>query len=152
MNKILVCVDFSVSSEPILEQAAKFARLEAAEIMLLHVAEPNPDFVGYEAGPEVVRLQMAEVYRNEHRQLQALAATLEEKGISASSELVQGPSADTILSHADSLDASLIIMGHPRPRKTLPPHPRQRLQQRTKTRQSPRPTRPRAGGIVLATH
>ena len=111
MNKILVCVDFSVSSEPILEQAARFAKLEAAELMLLHVAEPNPDFVGYEAGPEVVRMQMAEVYRHEHRQLQALAAKLEEKGISASSELVQGSSADTILSHADSLGASLIIMG-----------------------------------------
>jgi len=111
MNKILLCVDFSVSSKPILEQAAKFAKLEAAELMLLHVAEPNPDFVGYEAGPEVVRLQMAEVYRDEHRKLQALAATLEEKGISASSELVQGSSADTILRHADSLGASLIIMG-----------------------------------------
>lgn len=111
MSKILVCVDFSVSSDPILEQAAKFAKLEAAEIMLLHVAEPNPDFVGYEAGPEVVRLQMAEVYRNEHRRLQALAATLADKGIQVSSELVQGSSAETILRHADSLGASLIIMG-----------------------------------------
>ena len=29
----------------------------------------------------------------------------------SASELVQGPSAETILSHADSLGASLIIMG-----------------------------------------
>jgi nucleotide-binding universal stress UspA family protein len=54
---------------------------------------------------------MAEVYRDEHRKLQALAADLAKKGIQVTSELVQGSSADTILSHADSLDASLIILG-----------------------------------------
>jgi nucleotide-binding universal stress UspA family protein len=111
MNKILVCVDFSVSSGPILEQAAKSAEAGSAELILLHVAAPNPDFVGYEAGPEVVRLQMAEVYRDEHRKLQALAADLAKKGLQVTSELVQGPSAETILSHADSLGASLIILG-----------------------------------------
>ena len=111
MNKILVCVDFSVSSGPILEQAAKSSEAGSAELILLHVAEPNPDFVGYEAGPEVVRMQMAKAYRDEHRQLQALASDLTKKGIQVTSELVQGPSAETILSHADSLGASLIILG-----------------------------------------
>lgn len=111
MKKILVCVDFSVSSGPILEQAAKFAKMESAELVLIHAAEPNPDYVGYEAGPEVVRIQMAEVYRNEHRKLQELADEMAQKGITVTSELVQGPSAETILKHADSLGASMLIMG-----------------------------------------
>ena len=98
--KILVAVDLSEASARVVEAARRVATQSGADVYLLHVAEPNPDFVGFEAGPDVVRSQVAEEYRREHRAVQELAEHLREAGISATALLVQGPTVATTLEQA----------------------------------------------------
>lgn len=109
--KVLVAVDLSEASARVVEAARRVAMQSGADIYLLHVAEPNPDFVGYEAGPDVVRSQVAEEYRKEHRALQQHAEHLREAGISTTALLVQGPTVATTLEQAAKLDAALIVVG-----------------------------------------
>lgn len=108
---ILVAVDLSPASENVVEAAGRVARLTGAKVYILHTAEPEPEFVGYDAGPEVVRTQVAHEYRREHRDVQALADRLRADGLDATALLIQGPTVETALREADNLDAELIVVG-----------------------------------------
>lgn len=108
---ILVAVDLSPASEKVVEAAGNVAKLTGAKVYILHVAEPDPDFVGYDAGPEVVRTQVAGEMRREHRDVQALAEKLRGDGLDATALLVQGPTVATTLKEADKLKAELIVVG-----------------------------------------
>jgi nucleotide-binding universal stress UspA family protein len=79
-------------------------------VRLLHVGEPDPVFVGYEAGSAAVRYQVAHEYRDEHRRLQEHAKVLRDVGIEATPLLIRGPTADTILGEAAKLEVDLIVM------------------------------------------
>lgn len=107
---LLVAVDFSSVSDDQLEIVGRLAR-PTREIYLLHVAEPDPSFIGLEAGPDEVRHQVAAEYHREHEQIQTLAARLREAGHEVSALLVQGPTVDTILKQADKLGAEVIVVG-----------------------------------------
>jgi len=108
---ILVAIDLSPASEKVVAAAGRVAKLTGAKIYILHAAEPEPDFVGYDAGPEVVRTQVANEYRREHRDVQALADRLRADGLDATALLIQGPTVETALREADHLDAELIVVG-----------------------------------------
>ncbi len=108
---ILVAVDLSPASEKVVEAAGKIAKLTGASVYILHAAEPEPDFVGYDAGPEVVRTQVAQELRREHRGVQALAEKLRNDGLDATALLVRGPTVETTLKEAESLKAELIVVG-----------------------------------------
>lgn len=108
---ILVAVDLSPASEEVVKTAGNVAKLTGAKIYVLHVAEPEPDFVGYDAGPEVVRTQVAGELRREHRSVQALAERLRVEGLDATALLIRGPTVETTLKEADSLEAELIVVG-----------------------------------------
>jgi nucleotide-binding universal stress UspA family protein len=111
MKSLLVSVDFSVQTEPVLDVARELGKSLAARIWLVHVAEPEPDFVGYAPGPDVVRDQVAKKLRKEHTELQELATGLREDGLDTTALSVQGPTVDRILSEADKLDVDMIVMG-----------------------------------------
>ncbi len=111
MKNILVALDFSASTEKIIEQAAQLGTAFQAKIWLIHVAAPEPDFVGYEAGPQYIRDDRAEKLRGEHHNLQQYAAQLKAQHITTEALLVQGPTAETILVEAKKLKADLIIIG-----------------------------------------
>lgn len=108
---ILVAVDLSPASAKVVEAAGRVAKLTAAPVYVIHTAEPEPDFVGYDAGPEVVRTQVAQELRREHRDVQALAETLRKDGIDATALLVRGPTVETTLKEAENLGAELIVVG-----------------------------------------
>jgi len=108
---ILVAIDLSPASGKVVAAAGRVAKLTGAKIYILHAAEPEPDFVGYDAGPEVVRTQVANEYRREHRDVQALADRLRADGLDATALLIQGPTVETALREADHLDAELIVVG-----------------------------------------
>jgi len=108
---ILVAVDLSPASEKVVEAAGRVAKLTDATVYILHAAEPEPDFVGYDAGPEVVRTQVAQELRKEHRDVQALAEKLRSDGVDATALLVRGPTVETTLKEAESLEAELIVLG-----------------------------------------
>jgi nucleotide-binding universal stress UspA family protein len=108
---ILVAVDLSPASGKVVVAAGRVAKLTGAVVYLLHVAQPEPDFVGYGAGPETVRTEVAREFHREHREVQALAETLRGDGVEATALLIQGPTVETTLKEADRLDAKLIVIG-----------------------------------------
>lgn len=109
---ILAAVDFSAFTEPILAAVERIAAaVPETRVWLLHVAEPDPSFVGYDAGPAVVRDQVAAEYREERQRLQGYADGLRRSGRDVAALVVQGAIAETILAEADALDVQLIVMG-----------------------------------------
>ena len=105
----LVAVDFSEVTQKQMETVIRL--LADRAVFVLHVAEPDPDFVGFQAGPHEVRDQIAAEYREEHQAVQALADRLRSEGIDATALLVQGPTAATVLDQAERLEADLIVVG-----------------------------------------
>ncbi|QJD30202.1 universal stress protein [Methylococcus geothermalis] len=109
--KLLVAIDFSDLTDKVLAQAKLLARALSAEIWLLHVAEPEPDFVGYDADPLVMRDLTAETYKIWHRRIQEAAEALRAEGLNCTGLMVQGPTVDTILKEAERLQADMIVLG-----------------------------------------
>ena len=108
---LLVAIDFSDSTDLILRVTARLAKSLDASVWVVHVAEPNPDFVGFEAGPEVVRGQVAKELRQEHRRLQDHTDGLREKGVDATAMLVQGPTVETLLAMVEKQSTDLVVVG-----------------------------------------
>ncbi len=111
MNQILVAIDFSDSTPLVIDQAMILAQATSAKIWLIHVAAPDPDFVGYQTGPQTERDFMAHKYRDEHHELHEWADKLREKGIDVTALLIQGATIETILEKAKSLTVDMIIVG-----------------------------------------
>jgi nucleotide-binding universal stress UspA family protein len=111
VRKILAAIDFSPVSEAVVEQAESLARAFSAELTLLHVAAPDPDFVGYEAGPQTVRDARAEELHTEHRELQATAESLRQREVPCHALLIQGPTVEKILEEAQRIGADAIVLG-----------------------------------------
>jgi nucleotide-binding universal stress UspA family protein len=103
-------VDFSGVSDDQLEIVGRLAKPNR-EIYLLHVAEPDPSFVGYEAGPDEVRHEVAVEFKREHEQLHSFADRLREQGHEVQALMVQGPTVQTILKQAEKLEAEVIVVG-----------------------------------------
>ena len=107
----LVAVDFSAVTERVIEVAAALARDCGGTITLLHVARPEPDFVGYDAGPQSVRDQVATEFRAQRRMLQDLADRLRAAEVEATPVVVQGSIAETVVEQATRIGAALIVVG-----------------------------------------
>lgn len=109
--KLLVAIDFSDPTDLILRVAKRLAAGLDASVWIVHAAEPEPDFVGYDAGPEVVRGQVAKELRDEHRRLQDYAEQLREAGLETKAILVQGPTVEALLEMAEKQGSDLIVVG-----------------------------------------
>lgn len=87
----------------------------------LRRAEPSKSFLHFAffvtffpqlvAGPKVVRDQVAEEFRKEHKAVQQYAETLRDAGIDSTGLLIRGPTVDTVLLEAKRIEADLIIVG-----------------------------------------
>jgi len=109
--KILAAVDFSPVTEQVLQTLVQMAATFPAQVSLVHVAPPDPAFVGYEAGPDAVRGQVAAELHASHRKLQALADRLRASGVDVTALQLQGPTVATLLAEAKRLGAALIVLG-----------------------------------------
>ncbi|MDX5396164.1 MAG: universal stress protein [Hymenobacteraceae bacterium] len=112
MKNIVVTIDFTKNSTQLIEKAAALAQQLQAKLWLLHIAAPDPDFVGYEPGPQSVRNIRADELRTEHVQLQELTDQLIKDGMDAEGLLIQGPTSETITDAAVKLHADLIVIGY----------------------------------------
>jgi nucleotide-binding universal stress UspA family protein len=74
---ILVPLDFSEVTLEVIDQASLLARSLDAKLWLIHVATPEPEFIGYETGPQTVRDRVALELRQEHRSTQQVAEKLD---------------------------------------------------------------------------
>ena len=108
---ILAAIDISRATEAVVATVERVARASGARVWLLHVAEPEPDFMGYEAGPDVVRDQVAREYHDEHKAIQAHAQRLRDAGLDATALLIQGSIVETTLREAARLEAELLVVG-----------------------------------------
>jgi nucleotide-binding universal stress UspA family protein len=111
MKNIVLPIDFSEVSPLAVKQAGELAKAMGSHLWLIHVADPEPDFVGYDAGPAVVRQQVAEQMRDEHRDLQGLADELRGEGVEVTPLAVQGPTVASIVSEIENRNADLVVMG-----------------------------------------
>lgn len=111
MKNIIVSLDFDHTEEVLLKKAKAFGKAFNAKIWLLHIAAPDPYFVGYEPGPQYIRDSRAEELKDEHRLLQKFAKQLQDSGIETEALLVQGATIETIIAEAKKLKAELIIAG-----------------------------------------
>jgi len=109
--KYLVAIDFSESMKKIIESVKLCIRDEKDEVILLHVAEPDPDFVGYEVDTKQMRDIEAKRYYKEKCDLEAIKEDLTKEGINSKAFLIQGAIVDTILKKAEKLAIDVIIMG-----------------------------------------
>ena len=111
MDNILAAIDFSPITPTVVDKAAEIARCFASKLWLIHIAAPEPDFVGYGTGPQSKRDWRAKTLREEHRYIQDKALELEQSGIDVTPLLVQGMTVETILQEASKLKTDMIVIG-----------------------------------------
>lgn len=111
MKNIVLPVDFALTGDRVSEVAIGLSRSLGAKLWFLHVAAPDPDFVGFSTGPQYIRDHRADVLRQEHNDLQRMAEDARAKGADAEALLIQGPTTESILDQAARLKADVIIMG-----------------------------------------
>jgi nucleotide-binding universal stress UspA family protein len=112
MKNILVAVELDQFDEQIIEKATQFAMAFNSRLWLVHIAAPEPDFVGYDVGPQYIRDSRAEELKNEHKALQELGSSLKNKGVNAEGLLIQGATIEMIIEESKKLEVDLIITGH----------------------------------------
>lgn len=112
MKNILVTVDFDKGETLLIEKAFQMANAFGSKLWLMHIAAPDPDFVGYDVGPEYIRDSRASELRKEHRQIQAYSETLKKRGVESEGLLVQGATIEMIIKESKKLNVDLIIAGH----------------------------------------
>jgi nucleotide-binding universal stress UspA family protein len=112
MKNILVTIDFNENEKLLLDKAFQLAESFDAKLWLMHIAAPDPDFVGYEVGPQYIRDSRASDLRKEHKLLQEYATIFKKKGVDSEGILVQGPTIEMIIEESKKLKVDLIIAGH----------------------------------------
>lgn len=111
MKSILVPVDFSDCAKLVIEAAIPMAKALAASVTLIHVAQPEPEFIGYEPGPQTVRDSVAKELVEEHRKIRALEKAFKDAGVSVTALVFQGYPVEKIEEQALKHHVDMIIMG-----------------------------------------
>jgi nucleotide-binding universal stress UspA family protein len=118
--RILVAIDLKAGTNRLLVEAQRYGHALNAIVDIIHVAPPDPDFVGYIKShrPEEQnqidseREPHAKALRAEHHKTQAIAAMLRANGVRVDQTLtVQGPILETILAHVSKFDSDLLMLG-----------------------------------------
>ena len=112
MKNILVPIDFNKNENELLEHALRYARAFNAKLWLLHVAAPEPEFIGFGVGPQYIRDTRATELRKEHRLMNDFTDIVKEEGLDCEGLLINGATIEMILEEAEKLDIGLIITGH----------------------------------------
>lgn len=115
MKNILVALDFSSSTQSVVDAACRIGRIEGATLHFLHVVEPMPDYIGYDAAG-VIPAPAIDPQKNFSQEtaannLEKTANSIKSRGLTVSAELATGIPASAIIAKAKELPASLIVMG-----------------------------------------
>jgi len=112
MKNILATINFEKDEQKLIDQASEIAKAFNAKLWLMHIAAPDPIFVGYKIGPQYIRDTRAHELREEHKQIQNYSNQLKENGIEAEGLLVQGATIEMIMEESKKLNIDLIVAGH----------------------------------------
>lgn len=126
MKKLLAAVDFSGTTDAVLEQASALAKALEAKLWILHVASDQTQAIAYEAtqfsgfSPEFVSMPgdvqlardlNAEELKREHAQLLTISSMLRNSGVDAQTILLKGDAAKYIVDKANELGVDIIFLG-----------------------------------------
>lgn len=111
MRNIVAAIDFSERTEAVLRLATNQARAFSSHLWLVHVAAPEVGFIGYDAGPQSVRDNVAKHIRERHREIQAMAEAVREQGVESTALLLRGSTVKALLAEAEKLEVDLIVLG-----------------------------------------
>jgi nucleotide-binding universal stress UspA family protein len=125
--RILVAIDLKAGTEHLLAEAQRYAKALEAIVDIVHVADPDPEFIGYrktdpEIGTdvplgsgnydEILRESRAKEFRLERERTQTIAEQMRVSGIQVDRALtVQGPPLEAILEEVHKLGSDLLILG-----------------------------------------
>jgi nucleotide-binding universal stress UspA family protein len=112
MKNILVSIDFEKETHLLVDKAFAMAKKMGSKIWIIHIAAPDPDFVGYGAGPQNEIDFRSHELRKERKIIEKYVRELKEKGVDAEGLLIQGPTVKTILKETEKLNIDLVIIGH----------------------------------------
>jgi len=110
-KNILAPIDFSDVTDAVVAKTAQLAKALDAKVWLIHAAVPEPDFIGYEVGPEHVRNSAARHLREEHRMLGQYQDKLRAEEVDVTAMLVPGEAIGKILQESVRLEADWIVLG-----------------------------------------
>jgi len=108
---ILVAVDFSDVTSRVSQVATSLAAAFRGKLILLHVEEPEPSFVGFEPGTLPMPPQVVRDTRLRDKQLEELREKLSAGGTEVTALHLQGPMAERICQEAQRHSADLIVIG-----------------------------------------
>ncbi|HEX5176600.1 MAG TPA: universal stress protein [Chthoniobacteraceae bacterium] len=108
---ILVPVDFSDVTDAVVDAAMSMAAAFHSRLTLIHVEEPEPDFVGFEPGPVPVASAVPLMKRARQDQLEKLRARVVATNPQVSAVYTSGPIVERVREEAKSVGADLIVMG-----------------------------------------
>jgi nucleotide-binding universal stress UspA family protein len=108
---IMALLDFSHITDAVVQAAGELASLHHAKCWLVHIAAPDPDFVGYDVGPQYIRDSRASVLKEEHLQLQEYKSSLANLGVECEALLIMGPLYQTIDDEINKIGADTVILG-----------------------------------------
>lgn len=111
MTHIILPVDFSDTTDKLLQGAVKFAQTTQGKIFLIHVAPTDIGFaigdMGFQYFPEIEQNEIKE----ELHQLNQLEQRIIAQGVDCEHMLRQGLAKDIILEYAQEKNADYIVMG-----------------------------------------
>ena len=112
MKNILLTIDFNDKEKYLIDKAVEWAKHFEAKLWILHVADPEPEFVGFGVGPQYIRDAMAKELKKEHKLLYEYTNDIKDKGVDAEGLLIKGGTTEMILKEAEKLNIDMIIIGH----------------------------------------
>ena len=111
MRTILVGVDTHEDATALIDRTLPLALAFGSTVYVVHVAEPDPEFMPWEGDLPEMRHQQAVVDRTDHRAVQALANHLRERGVNTIALQFRAPTADGLVEKAAEVHADLIVVG-----------------------------------------
>jgi nucleotide-binding universal stress UspA family protein len=111
MKNIVVPIDFSDTTDVLIDGAVDFAKEVAGKICLIHVAPADIGFaigdMGFQYFPEIEKSEISE----ELSELNEIEKRVQAKGVACEHLLKQGVAAEIILDYAKEKEARYIVLG-----------------------------------------
>ncbi len=112
MKNVLVAVDFKEGTEKVLDFAKQFGQMYLAKVWIIHVSAPEPDFVGYEVGPQYISDMREVELKEEHKLLKKYADDMSFVGVASEGIMLEGGTVEMLAAEITKLHIELLIVGH----------------------------------------